>query len=622
MTTPQNQVNSVFLSCMFLAAFGVMIWNGCPTIYWGDDGLLISASVVFGLGHAPGHPMFMLSEHPAGICPFGDLAYRYNLMSALFLSLAICIPAMWILRMARDRMQGFAGSCFYFFFTVTHPFVLHQGIRGETYALHLFLLMLAWHFLLSGPTLKRLTLGTFISGLMTGNQLLLAAISAPGLFFSWILGVFRGKKNGRLTLINALLAFCLGCSMYLYIPLRGHVKAAVSWAYPDNVHDFYRYVTAKDYQSQFFNSAQSHVLDRWIHHGSYWISSLEIDELLVFILSGLGFLFLLLEKHPLSFIGLLIVLGTFLGSAACQTFDLRNWDFQGYLMPGVVILGMWSGAAVLFMSRLVGNHTIFRLAIWGLSIAPMIPGWRTISENSLRHHNYARLYALTFMEILPEDSILLTRSDALFMITYLSAVEDYRSDLTLISRNRVDRFLRKETSRAELSHIHIPASKGTVGDWICDLIRINSPDRMVAWEMADDDRMIQDLPMRLSGSVLIAAPSEMHPAQGRDLLYFIKNSKNGQVFFRDQNAIEQVSMLLYNRGTYFLNQENVRGAIGEFTLAVQLKPDEARFHNNLGVAYAGIGYFEEARESFRRVLQLNPSHPGALKNLERLGDRP
>ncbi|MFP4499640.1 MAG: glycosyltransferase [Candidatus Hydrogenedentota bacterium] len=60
------------------------------------------------------------------------------------------------------------------------------------------------------------------------------------------------------------------------------------------------------------------------------------------------------------------------------------------------------------------------------------------------------------------------------------------------------------------------------------------------------------------------------------------------------------------------------GALKCFVEALRLDPDDPLLHNNAGVALHALGYTDQARESFRRALQLAPALDDARKNLEQL----
>jgi hypothetical protein len=59
-----------------------------------DDGLFILASYYLGIAHPPGYPLFTLVGHLFSLLPFGSVAYRVHLASALFGALSCAL--LWL----------------------------------------------------------------------------------------------------------------------------------------------------------------------------------------------------------------------------------------------------------------------------------------------------------------------------------------------------------------------------------------------------------------------------------------------------------------------------------------------------------------------------------------------
>ena len=61
-----------------------------PTVSAGDSGELITAAYTLGIAHPPGYPLWtILGKIFTIIIPFGNIAYRVNLMSA-FIGACTC----------------------------------------------------------------------------------------------------------------------------------------------------------------------------------------------------------------------------------------------------------------------------------------------------------------------------------------------------------------------------------------------------------------------------------------------------------------------------------------------------------------------------------------------------
>lgn len=74
-----------------LISFIVYLLTLAPTVYWGDSGELITVAYTLGIAHPSGYPTYTLLGHLFTYIPFGSIAWRVNLMSAVFASLAVML---------------------------------------------------------------------------------------------------------------------------------------------------------------------------------------------------------------------------------------------------------------------------------------------------------------------------------------------------------------------------------------------------------------------------------------------------------------------------------------------------------------------------------------------------
>jgi tetratricopeptide (TPR) repeat protein len=91
---------------VFLITLCVYIATLAPNVTLEDSGELITAAAKFGVGHPPGYPLWTMSGFLlAHLLPFGNLAWRINLLCALFgavsnavLTLLACHSGRWLLQ--------------------------------------------------------------------------------------------------------------------------------------------------------------------------------------------------------------------------------------------------------------------------------------------------------------------------------------------------------------------------------------------------------------------------------------------------------------------------------------------------------------------------------------------
>jgi tetratricopeptide (TPR) repeat protein len=105
---PERFQRSDFIAAglVFLVTLGVYIATLAPNVTLEDSGELITAAAKFGVGHPPGYPLWTMSGFLLShLVPFGSLAWRMNLLCALFgatsnavLTLLACHSGRWLLQ--------------------------------------------------------------------------------------------------------------------------------------------------------------------------------------------------------------------------------------------------------------------------------------------------------------------------------------------------------------------------------------------------------------------------------------------------------------------------------------------------------------------------------------------
>ncbi len=82
-----------------------------------------------------------------------------------------------------------------------------------------------------------------------------------------------------------------------------------------------------------------------------------------------------------------------------------------------------------------------------------------------------------------------------------------------------------------------------------------------------------------------------------------------------QRACEEESRELNARGVLLFHQDSVQAAERAFRRAVELRPDFAEAHNNLGLVQSRLGQEDDAVVSFEKAMSCGEQLPAALNNL-------
>ena len=95
----------------FVAAFAVYLWTLCPTVWVGDSGELTAAAWTLGTPHPTGYPLWLLlAKAFATVVPFGTVAWRINLFSALCAAGAAGLTSRALVRLGASRAAAFGGA--------------------------------------------------------------------------------------------------------------------------------------------------------------------------------------------------------------------------------------------------------------------------------------------------------------------------------------------------------------------------------------------------------------------------------------------------------------------------------------------------------------------------------
>jgi tetratricopeptide (TPR) repeat protein len=136
--------------------FGLYLYTLMPNVGLQDSGELVTAAALFGVPHPPGYPLWSLSGFLLKtLLPVGNYAWRINLESAIFGSLAcgiltllVASSSRWLLHRSlpedrnRRAMISFYGAAAAGMILGFSDAVWGQGVFAEVYTLNAFLLLL------------------------------------------------------------------------------------------------------------------------------------------------------------------------------------------------------------------------------------------------------------------------------------------------------------------------------------------------------------------------------------------------------------------------------------------------------------------------------------------------
>jgi tetratricopeptide (TPR) repeat protein len=187
---------------VFLITLGVYVATLAPNVTLEDSGELITAATKFGVGHPPGYPFWTMCGFVlTHLLPFGNLAWKMNLLDAIFgalsnavLTLLVCHSGRWLLQRWTEPEHQAAVRPYVFYAAIMAGLVIGfsdvmwsqaviSAVHGTLNALFMNLVLVFFYLWMLDPRkTHRLVLAVFVFALGLTNHHTLVQIIPAFLF--------------------------------------------------------------------------------------------------------------------------------------------------------------------------------------------------------------------------------------------------------------------------------------------------------------------------------------------------------------------------------------------------------------------------------------------------------
>jgi hypothetical protein len=482
--------NGRFMSVLvvFVASFALYYCTLAPTVTLVDSGELILAARTLGVAHPPGFPLYVLLGHAASLIPFGNIAVRLHLASALFAALAsatmtlLVIEAMLIVQMQRTKgmtrtpvAKGnkqqtandskpsateaktdsatlstsviapavVAGLLFAFSRTLwAYATIAEVYTLNALLIITIFWLMLGWRreaiehrATQRDVRYRKLYTAALAFGLALGVHhvtvglmlpaLAVLALSTAGVRFLW-----------SRQLLYAALFSLVGLSIYLYLPLAASHSPLMNWGDPRTWERFWWHVTGRQYQVYFdFSLSRIGEFARLASRefGVAWMP-------LALALAVAGFVSLLRRDRVILAFLLLVI---FFDVAYCLGYDIAE-DKDAYYLPAFIGLTIAAGFGawwfIISWQAKSRNALASRHAALLLLIIPLVALFGNFDVNNRSHFFIAHDYVDNILKSVEPHGMLLTTDWQVYAPSlYVTEVEGQRRDAVVININQLRR---------------------------------------------------------------------------------------------------------------------------------------------------------------------------------------
>jgi len=250
MPQSQNKLFPIYrLDIFFALLIGILslalyVRTLAPSLLYGDVAEFQTLSYTLGMTHASGYPTQIIFGKLFTFLPFGDIAYRVNLMSAFFGALAVANVYLIVRLMGGWRTAGFAASSA----LAASTFFWRRTIIAESYGPAAGMLSLVWLSVLLWRRTDKwgwlfiaglaggLSVGVHSTVIMTGASVLVYMLLTARKRQAW-LGAIAG----------ALLGLVLTFAFFLYLDYNDPPSSIYNTTYRTNLSE--RGLTPEEFDS-------------------------------------------------------------------------------------------------------------------------------------------------------------------------------------------------------------------------------------------------------------------------------------------------------------------------------------------------------------------------------------
>lgn len=617
----EHEFDPVAAGVAALVALILYIRTLAPTVSVEDTGELIAAAYTLGIPHPTGYPLWcLLAKLFIVLVPFGDVAWRANLSSAVFASGTVALVGGMTGALTRNRLAGIAAGL-----TLAFSWEFwEQAVIAEVYTLNAFLMMLCIFLLFRWERTQRraqLYAFAFTYGLSLCNHST-AFLLAP-VFLLFILGVEpRVWRMGRPYVIMAALV-ALGLCAYLYLPLRSRANPAMDWGNPETWQGFWDVFTRKQYQ--FIITDKSRGFTRFMTQSWAYIRILGAQFTpWVGMLSLFGVVTVWRADRLRCAFLVAVFLVVSIGSILIPNFDLDRqsiWLNTTYWIPAYVIAAMFIGFGIdRIATRFLYGQWRRRVAValgFVCVASPFIANYARCDKSD---YYFARDYATNLFETMEKDAIYFGTPDhSIFPLVYLQVVEGIRPDITIANKYGYP----DPVLYADMPEV----IKSRFDRFPNELER----SRILNWVVRHTSRPVYFARMQSFGAV----PGKKVASEG--LLYKVVNMPEARtpvpwngwdtytwhtLDVADTHGDWTADLILYDyhfaRGRWYLEQGQTDEGIRSFECALACAGEDKEWLNDVANACAEYGLYEAAVTYFQRALAMEPDYGLALKNLARV----
>ncbi len=621
-----------------LISWFVYIFHICPTIYWRDSAEFVTTGYTLAVPHPAGSPAYSLIAKLFTFIPAGSIAFRVNLVSAVFGTLSVyllyrviktLILKIWPEENIRiAEYSSFAAAMLFLFSAAFWKF----SEVAEVYTQQVFWMLLVILLLLRAEDKesergKLLMLAALFYGLSIGTHAVMVLYLPAMLIYIFLLD--RSQLTSARKLCPLIFFLFLGLAVYMYVPIRSLADPWLDWGNPQTAKKLIYHLTDKKDVSTHFALRINKLTFQLKTYASMLPMQLSYFGLL---LAATGFITSLKKMKSWCLLFLIFFIHL--------AFFVRTWRADFGFIPTFTIMALWAGVGLhklaVFLnerfaeakvSTTAPRATAARLSrpavllylLLGATVVFLAVANRPYADKS----GYRSTHRLGkyLMESVEYKGFLLDQY-AWFQTLYFQAVENSRPDVSPVLRNAFafpEVFYRVDNDKFPLLLIPDRNDKGSPYDFMIDTIESNINRLPVYWYQVDKLAPLEQMVPRGIVFQILPKKTEVKEADMNEhvekLYQFMETEFDDPYFWKDEEGRKVYSLNITGLAMYFLEKRFIPHAELMQRLAFQIDPDSSSVVNNYGVLHEYLGRMAEAEEMYRKGVELEPGDIAIRSNL-------
>ncbi|CAC5390689.1 Transmembrane protein 260 [Mytilus coruscus] len=428
-TSPSQNYDSELSLALGVLTTGLYVVTLYPSVPGGDSGELIAAAYELGVAHPPGYPLFtLLANCVIRLVPFGSIAWRVNLLTAVCGGMAAAFLSKLVIRLTGRLSCGALAVGLWCWCKLTWTWSITSEVFSLNNLFITIIMKLSVDFYYSAGEMKqKISLfGALMCGLSLCNQHTIVVYNL--ILILWVLLELKQNQLLSLSLLIKLgLTFALGLLPYIYLPLSSYYnQARWTWGDQRTISGFLKHLLRKEY-------------------GTFDLGKDGVQQVLLLFCFGIaqaGYRFVQ-KKDRLSFIFVLMMLVYTVFFSWRANLDVNNPLMYGvverFWMQSDIVFIVISALGFDFIVRFLEEQfPVVRKLLIDILIVIALTAFqlnRNYSSCNQSKNTAVYEFGMDILNTIPNGSLVLSKGDLPSnTLRYLYLCENVRPDLLLFDQ--------------------------------------------------------------------------------------------------------------------------------------------------------------------------------------------